>query len=364
MKTKLFLLVCLLCISSYGFAQDNEEDFETYITNANTDVSNCFKDKDYSCVITKLKGIETRYNLLSDKEKGDYSGILQHIYYNLACAYAMSDETENAVDAFRKAIDTGYVNYIHAKQDTDLNSIADNKEFKELLASIREKGDYIHILKKAGPYSKLPEFTYEEASSPDLIKIRKYFNLDSIAGNGADVSKILNLMTWLHNTVRHNGGHMPTVERRSAIDLYEYDQKHKKGMNCRALAIFLNECYLAMGIKSRYMTCLPKDEDDSDCHVINSVYAESLGKWIWVDPSFNAYVKDDKGNMLGISEVRERILSDLPVFINEDANWNNESPYTKEMYIDGYMAKNLYWFQCTVESKCNADLKIEYNTFV
>jgi hypothetical protein len=248
MKTKLILLVCLLFISSYGFAQDNKEDFETYFTNINTDVGNCFKDKDYPCVIAKLKEIEAQYNLLPDKDKEDYAGILQHIYYNLACAYAMASEAENAVDAFRKAIDEGYTNYMHAKQDTDLNSLANNKEFKELLASIREKGDYVHILKKTGPYSKLPDFTYESASSPDLVKIRKYFNLDSIAGNGTDVSKILNLMTWLHNTVRHNGGHMPTVERRSAIDLYEYDQKHKKGMNCRALAIFLNECYLAMGM--------------------------------------------------------------------------------------------------------------------
>ena len=69
----------------------------------------------------------------------------------------------------------------------------------------------------------------------------------------------------------------------------------------------LNEMYLAMGFKSRYVTCMPSDPNDNDCHVINIVYSETLNKWLWVDPSFGIYVTDENNNMLGIAETRERL---------------------------------------------------------
>ena len=49
-----------------------------------------------------------------------------------------------------------------------------------------------------------------------------------------------------------------------------------------------------------------------------------------MDPTFNAYVKDEHGNLLSIAEVRERLITDQPLYLNEDANWNNKSKQTKE----------------------------------
>ena len=88
---------------------------------------------------------------------------------------------------------------------------------------------------------------------------------------------------------------------------------------------------------------------------INSVYSQQLNKWIWIDPSFNAYVKDERGNFLGIAEVRERLINNQPLVLNEDANHNNETKQTKEEYLENYMAKNLYWFLCIDESKFNPE---------
>lgn len=59
------------------------------------------------------------------------------------------------------------------------------------------------------------------------------------------------------------------------------------------MAQMLNECYLAMGFKSRFITCMPKVMIN-DCHVINAVYSNTLDKWLWMDPTFNAYVTDEK----------------------------------------------------------------------
>ncbi len=50
--------------------------------------------------------------------------------------------------------------------------------------------------------------------------------------------------------------------------------------------------------------------------------------------------------MLHPGEVRYRLQNDLPLILNEDANWNHEVKQTKEYYLDEYMAKNLYIISC------------------
>jgi hypothetical protein len=108
-----------------------------------------------------------------------------------------------------------------------------------------------------------------------------------------------------------------------------------------------------MGYKSRFVTCLPKDSlgTDNDCHVINMVYSNVLQKWLWIDPTFDAYVMNEKGELLSIEEVRNRIILNEPLIINPDANWNHSVSQTKASYLDYYMAKNLYWLQCPLNSE-------------
>ncbi len=136
--------------------------------------------------------------------------------------------------------------------------------------------------------------------------------------------------------------------------MYDLCQAEDRGVNCRMLAQILNECYLAMGFKSRFVTCMPRTWQ-GECHVINVIWSETLGKWLWVDPSFYAWVMDENGVMLGIQEVRERMRDDRPYFLNEEANWNNVSPQTKEYYLDTYMAKNLYYVSCSDRSEFNTE---------
>ena len=69
---------------------------------------------------------------------------------------------------------------------------------------------------------------------------------------------------------------------------------------------------------------------------------------------------DEQGVILGIAEVRERLIEDRPLVLNEDANWNNESKQTKEHYLEYYMAKNLYYFECVVESRFNPESRYRY----
>ena len=224
---------------------------------------------------------------------------------------------------------------------------------------IKYEPSRLDILKGAGKYNYadnrfVPKFSYQSADNPNLQKIRQDLKLDSIAGKGSELSQIFNLLHWVHNLVRHDGSsNNPTLK--NAIELINICKVENRGVNCRMLATILNECYLSMGIKSRYITCMPKETNFDDCHVINMVYSKELEKWIWIDPTFDSYVMDEKGNLLGIQEVRERLVKGLPLVLNADANWNRENLQTKEDYLDNYMAKNLYRLQTPLNSEYDTE---------
>ena len=223
---------------------------------------------------------------------------------------------------------------------------------------IRYRISYLDKLKKAQEYNYsdkrfIPLFTYQSSDNPDLVRIRKEFRLDSVSGKGNEISRILNVMNWVHNTVRHEDNEAPML--RNTSDIIKVCKTENRGVNCRMMAIILNECYLALGFKSRYITCMPKETKFDDCHVLNMVYSNDLSKWIWIDPTFDAFVMNEQGELLGINEVRERLIKGKTLIVNPQANWNRVMSYTKEKYLENYMAKNLYRLEAPLVSEFNAE---------
>jgi hypothetical protein len=312
-----------------------------------------------------LAEVLVQYKALSDKDQRISSSAVANIYYNLCCIYSLVNQKDLALSTLKMSIDHGYTGYAHIQQDTDLDNIRNEAEFAVIMERIRKVGDVMTILKGASSYNNaddrsIPRFTYQSMNDPNLVALRKGLNLDSIAGNGPDVVKIINLLRWIHNLIPHNGlGGIPEV--RNAMSMINTCKSEGRGLNCRGLSIVLNECYLALGIRSRIVTCLPKDslKTDPDCHVINMVYAESLKKWVWIDATHNAYVMNERGEMLSIEEVRDRLIQGKPLILNADANWNNENMTRKESYLESYMAKNLYMFECPVASQYNMETPLE-----
>lgn len=212
-------------------------------------------------------------------------------------------------------------------------------------------GDHVkttlEILKESPAYAAdtltKPVFRYAAPDDSLLTETRRRFNLDSIAGNGDDISRIKNLLYWVHNNIPHDGSNGLAPKPRTLSNTYDCARRDSCGYNCRALAICLTEALLAEGIPARYLTCQSKHWDtDDDCHVICVAWSSSLNKWIWVDPTFAAYITDENGLLLHPGEVRYRLQHGLPLVLNDDANWNNEFKKTQDDYLDYYMAKNLY----------------------
>ena len=206
----------------------------------------------------------------------------------------------------------------------------------EVNARLREVADYRYTLRRAATYNPedkrpIPTFTYQAAVAPELVELRTGLRLDSIAGTGGEGLAILNLLDWIHHLIPHDGNHNNPVVK-YAMSMIAACKREKRGLNRRGLATVLNECCQALGIRSRIVTCLPKDslKIDQDCHVINAVYTSTLKKWLWIDPTFAAYEMDEQGTMLGIAEVRDRLNRNLPLILNPDANWNNRTQQKKE----------------------------------
>ncbi len=221
-------------------------------------------------------------------------------------------------------------------------------EYANGLEDLRPKLD---ILKASPEYKAVSDttfsFSYAQPSDSLLTLSRQHFNLDSIAGNGDDISRIKNLLYWVHDLVRHDGSSQWPDCRFNLRELAQVCHDENRGVNCRFMAMMLTEALLAEGIPARYLTCESKAwNSDTDCHVICVAWSESLNKWVWVDPTFAAFVTDENGLMLHPGEVRYRLQHDLPLAVNKDANWNHKSDVAKEYYLDEYMAKNLYIISC------------------
>lgn len=355
---KILIALCLtLCAAVSGSAQSARDmQFEQQCDSINRLVNVALKNNDNQRAEQECLQVIKLLDSRPEATRQLYSMILTNLYYNLACFQSLQNKKSEAIQSLELAYQHDYRNYRHILQDTDLNNLRDEQGFKNILARIREKGDYLYILQKAPGYQPnqqqtdtLPRFTYANPSDSNLVRVRRYFRLDSVAGAGNELSKIKNILTYIHDKIQHDGlnENPPTA---NAIGLAEACKDGSRGLNCRGLATVLNECYLSMGFKSRFVTCMPK-EYINDCHVINTVYSDSLDKWIWVDPTQNAWVTDENGTMLGIHEVRERLRNGQPLILNEEANWNNRNRTTAEEYLYDYMAKNLYYVVCSLRSQ-------------
>jgi hypothetical protein len=356
MKKITILSSLLILVTAVTRAQQPDTSFQRFAARHDSLEMRAYYQKDVPEYTHIFQELLIRYRTLDVKQRSYFSGFSAGGWYNLACTYALTGQPQKALDCLDSAITAGWTDYGHTIVDADLAGLHDDPRFSRMLQPLKETRDYLYIIGKAGKYNPddnrpLPAWTYQSATDTNLVALRKSLRLDSIAGGGDDVTRVLHLMHWMHDAVRHDGSKgNPAVK--NALSMITVCRRDHGTLNCRGLAIALNECLLSLGYRSRYVTCLPKDSlgIDQDCHVIDMVFIPSQKKWIWVDPTFDAYVMNEKGAVLGLEEVRRRIIDHRPLILNPDANWNHRNGESREDYLYNYMAKNLYRLECPANS--------------
>ena len=370
MNFKAILFGVLIFWTTTSFAQN--KDFGVFAKRCDSLMRIALHENNPRSYLVLMNDLNDKYNKLSQEDKGYFKGYIITAFYNLSCTYSLLNDKKNAIVYLKKAIEAGYFNYDHIQQDSDLDNIRKEEAFLEAIQPLRETGDYLYILKKASKYDfndkrEITKFTYKPMNDPELEIIRKKYNLDSVIGTGNEVSQILNLLHWVHNSFPHDGT-KDAPQSSSISNLMDICVKDHKTLDCGSLARVLNDCYSALGFKSRRVVCLPKDSTDFDCHSINTVYSKTMNKWLWIDPTNDAYVMNEAGELLSIEEVRERLVNDKPLILSPEANWNHKFSITKEDYLYHYMAKNLYAILCFVkvggETYSNLLLPVEYKGII
>ena len=226
--------------------------------------------------------------------------------------------------------------------------------FKEQMiayTSKLEETERIELLRNATPYvsdTAHYHFVYQQ-DTLQAQKIRAYFRLDTLLTDSSATTwnKALALAKFVASHIPH-ANQTKYPEKRNAIALWEYTRTIEPAFNCRLHSILLHELMLSEGIINRFVTCLPADTLDSDCHVVNLVWLPERNKWAMIDSDMQAWISNSEGTPLSLAEMRERYISGSPMRINplfdsikEDFNYD---------YYRSYWAKNLYWFICWEET--------------
>lgn len=202
-------------------------------------------------------------------------------------------------------------------------------------------------------------FTYDLLNQKwSLLKNR--YSLDVIAGNGDDFAKAANLLHWLSVNTVHKGDYDNRVPE-NALDLlnYTFGQALGRGVNCRALSIILTECCLAIGLPARTVSILPASPYDGDNHVVTIAYVRYPGKWVMLDPTWNAFCLDEAGRVLNPWEIRSLLAERGTFRMNPEAQYNDHKdsmPETVNEYRT-YLAKDLFYLHCPLDSTCDPDRK-------
>lgn len=61
------------------------------------------------------------------------------VFYNLACSYALLNQTRAALVALTKAIEFGYDDFEHLKGDTDLDNLLKDEHFVQYIKQLEKK---------------------------------------------------------------------------------------------------------------------------------------------------------------------------------------------------------------------------------
>ena len=206
----------------------------------------------------------------------------------------------------------------------------------------------------------LPSWTYMPADAPPLVELRTRYGLDDLVSGVAELPGGLALLEWAHTVVEHDGGSL-NPQPCNALNILDACMRDKRGVNCRMKAIVLNEVYLSLGYRSRYITCMPAVAD-GDCHVLVMVYIATLGRWITVDPTYNTYFTDADGTIINVLQARQVYRGG-----GTPGLCHIERPLDARLFLDGvecgswdeyylvYMSKNCFRFACPVASEFGCD---------
>lgn len=265
-------------------------------------------------------------------------------------------DAKEVCEAFAAQLPTIETNGHTAPQLSMMLPVEDVAMWTEILPGYMEATEAFYsefeervaLLKEATLDGAMP-FPPMEVEMPDYTS---YFRLDTVVQEGMSTwEKSLAIGRWVSSHIPHaNQKARPAAK--DAITLWEFIQHEEPAFNCRYHSFFAMQLLQSVGVEARVLTCLPKDDNDPDCHVVNIVYLPEYQKWAMLDTDQSMYATDAEGTPLAPWEMREYYAQDKTFTL-----WYNyESPDQGMDYYRSYMAKNTYAFASPTSIEDNENI--------
>lgn len=212
--------------------------------------------------------------------------------------------------------------------------------------SICEISSYMSSLKSTDHQYSSGTTAINMTSVRDSVRAKQifdYFQLDTLYSEDSDTwTKALAIASFVASNIPH-ANQTIQPEKRNAIYLWEYTINTEPAFNCRLHSIMMFDLLQSAGIEARYITCMPEDKDDCDCHVVNHVWLPELQKWAMIDSDMGGnWASDEEGNPLSLPEIRANYISGEPIYYHPKFKRITRRPN----FYYFYMAKNSFWFSC------------------
>lgn len=236
-----------------------------------------------------------------------------------------------------------------------------NKKLPPNYADLRIYTGHLRLYDEfdSSPDKQAPKFQYE-FSHPKLRRLREIYKFDRIAGTGDEFSKATMLMKWIKEHIAYKAdiaSALPEVSKSLPMNAkglleYSFDKGESKGINCYMHAIVMTEACLSIGLKCRIVSLNPLNPYDYDNHLVNIVWCANRSKWVMVDPSYNGYLSDEKGELLNPWEIRDLLCRHQNVVCNDELIFFGKKQDTQG-YLR-YLAKNLVYLHSPTFNSFNS----------
>lgn len=147
------------------------------------------------------------------------------------------------------------------------------------------------------------------SESPDLIKLKVEFKLDTIVQNAtSDFEKVLKIQSWVNSRWKHDGDNTP--KKNDAYFILKQAEKGER-FRCVEYSLVASECLKSLGFKVRRVGLMTKDIEEVNYgggHAVNEVYIPDLEKWIFIDPQYDV-IATENGIPLNAVELQQVIAN-------------------------------------------------------
>ena len=209
------------------------------------------------------------------------------------------------------------------------------EKYKKILQDNYEY-DYTHSRKVQFAYNHTHEYLKKLVEKYDLTRLISKDNFTTV----------INSLKWVSKKLKGGNPSIFPKNNKNSLTYLMLTDTYNNYSNCFMYSVTLNEILLALGYSSRVVICLSSDPNDNECHSVNIVYLNEFCKWIVIDSAKEAYYINKKGEPLGLLDIRDALINDIPIYIPMCSRENLEN-------IRNYLYKNFVLFKCTLISDFN-----------